>query len=141
LKALSEDFVKQRVVKWLTSNNWGHLDFKQRTEHGVDIKARHNDYNIYYFIEAKGDPDPKKVKHPGSVRDNNFLIALGQILTRMETNAAYHYGIALPQSYEKMVYSRIPWQICKRLRLKFLLVAEGGKVDELTWKDIKKGRH
>lgn len=140
MRVLKEGFVKQQVVKWLTSNRWGHIDYKQEAEHGVDIKARHVDYPRYYLIEAKGDPDPREVKNPQANRDVRFMLALGQILSRMNTDAYYYYGIAVPKSYESLVYGRVPWQVCRRLNLRFLMVGSDGRVDELGWKDVRQGR-
>lgn len=98
------------------------------------------DYARYFLIEAKGDPDPREVKQPSAIRDSRFMIALGQIISRMDTVAGYYYGIAVPTSYEPLVYNRVPWQVCKRLRLRFLLVDGQGGVEEITWRKIRGGR-
>ncbi len=140
MRLVSEPYVKQQVVRWLTSHRWGHIDYKEEGEHGVDIRARHVDYARYYLIECKGDPDPSTVKHPQANRDVRFMTALGQILSRMDTVAGYYYGIAVPRSYESLVYNRVPWQVCKRLQLRFLLVDGNGSVEELTWRAIRVGR-
>lgn len=140
MRVVSEPFVKQQVVRWLTSNRWGHVEYKQEGQHGVDIKARHVDYARYYLIEAKGDADPKEVKQPHAARDTRFMNALGQIVSRMNTTAGYYYGIAVPRSYESLVYNRVPWQVCKRLQLRFLMVDDDGGVEELTWRAIRGGR-
>ena len=135
LKQITEGFVKQQTIKWLNRHKWKIVSVKEKAEHGVDITACKIGYSRYYLIEAKGDPG--KVKFPRSVRDNSFLNALGQILTRMNTQAGYYYGVALPKSYERLVFERIPWQVCKKLKLNFFLVDENGKVRHLTWKAIK----
>src|SRR2546425_2953030 len=138
LKVLREAFVKLQVVKWLSSSGCGYIEYKGESEHGVDIKARHLAEGREFLIEAKGDPDPKTTKQPAGVRSNSFLVALGQILCRMEDeNTAY--AIAVPVSYLPLVYGRLPWQVCQRLDLRYLVVREDGRIEEKGWKDIKEG--
>ena len=138
--SLSEASVQKHVVKWLTSNGWGRIDYKEPGEHGVDIKARNVKYGRFFFIECKGDPDPAEVKHPQANRDVKFMNALGQIVTRMGTDAGYYYGIAVPRSFESLVYGRVPWRVCRKLSLRFLLVEDDGTVKQLTWRNLRRGR-
>lgn len=140
-KPLSELFVKRAIVRYLSRIGYSrNLQEKETGEHGIDIKVRHNQYPRYYIVEAKGDPDPKKVKHPGSRREVSFLIVLGQIVTRMTTAAKYWYGIGLPDSYKDKVFRRLPWRLCKKLQLNVLLVDKAGKVQKIDWKRLKSGQ-
>lgn len=114
------------------------LRAKGKGEHGIDIKVRHNQYPRYFIVEVKGDPDPKKVKHPASRREVTFNYVIGQIISRMRYKAKYNYGIGLPISHSDKIFRRLPWQVCKKLGLYTFLVSENGKVDFVTWKDLKK---
>lgn len=131
-KILSEDFVKNSIIKWLSANNWGHLQFGGLREKGVDIKAKHNQYPIYYFIETKGEG---KIKQADEVA---FVYSLGQIITRMNTNNTRNkYALGLPESSAKIALRRLPWQIAKKLLLYILAVDKQGKVIQYSWKDLK----
>ena len=54
-KILSEDFVKNSVIKWLSANGWGYFQFGGLRDKGVDIKAKHQKYSRYFLVEAKGE--------------------------------------------------------------------------------------
>jgi len=132
VKILSEDFVKNSIIKWLSANNWGYLQFGGLREKGVDIKAKHNQYPIYYFIETKGEG---KIKQADEVA---FVYSLGQIITRMNTNNTRNkYALGLPESSVKIALRRLPWQIAKKLLLYILAVDKQGKVIQYSWKDLK----
>lgn len=137
-KYLDEKKVRRAVIAWLSRHGWNsHLHEKETDEHGVDIRVRHHKYNRWFLVEAKGDPDPAKSKYPGSQRESYFLSILGQILTRMSPSSLYWYGIALPDTFRSLVVRRIPWEVCKKLRLKVFLVDPKEKVKEITWKELK----
>ena len=51
---ISEDFVKNAVIKWLSCNGWGYFKFDDLHTHGVDIRARAIKYSRYFYIETKG---------------------------------------------------------------------------------------
>ena len=137
-KILDEDFVKNKVINWLSEQGYNKgFKIKTKGEHGVDIKVRHRRYARYYIVEAKGDPS-KKVKKPASRREVSFLIALGQIISRMKYKAKYWYAIALPESFSDKVFRRLSWLICKKLRLKILFVNSKGKVRCVTWRELKR---
>lgn len=139
-KILDEDFVKNKVINWLSDRGYNRgFQIKTKGEHGIDIKVRHRRYARYYIVEAKGEPS-KKVKYPASIRENSFLIALGQIITRMRPKAKYWYALAFPESFSNKVLKRLPWGICKKLRLKILFINKKGKVRCVTWKEIKKAQ-
>ena len=136
---LDEKTVRRAAIAWLSRKGYhSHLKEKETAEHGIDIKVRHHRYNRWFLVEAKGDPDPKKSKYPDSQRETYFLSILGQIITRMSPSSLYWYGIALPYTFESRVVRRIPWEVCKKLRLKIFLVDSKEKVREITWKELKK---
>ena len=138
-KYLSEVFVEKCIINWLFQKGYSKgLNLKDISAHGVDIKVRHKDYPRYYFVEVKGDPNPKTHKYPSSAREVNFNYALGQILTRMKTKSSDHYAIAFPESFSKKVISRLPWLVCKKLNLNVFIVDNAGQVRNLTWKQLKK---
>ena len=135
---LTEKFVREKIIDWLSRKGYSRrLQIKGESEHGIDIKVRHNRYPRYYIVEVKGDPDPKKVKHLGSRREVSFIYVLGQIVSRMGYKAKYLYAIGLPESYSNKVFRRLPWQLCKKLRLNALLVNKSGKVKCISWKELK----
>ena len=133
-KILSEDFVKNSVIKWLSANGWGYFQFGGLRDKGVDIKAKHQKYSRYFFIEAKGEG---KIRQADEVA---FVYSLGQIITRMKADKStrYYYGLALPESSAKIALRRLPWQIAKKLLLYVFAVDRKGKVIQYSWKDLKK---
>lgn len=87
-KLLTEDFVQDKIIGYLTSNGWSKsLKSKTLKEHGVDIKVRNDKVSRYWLIECKDDASPT-AKYPKSHREVNFNPALGQIITRMQTTGA-----------------------------------------------------
>jgi len=135
---LDEKFVRRAVVNWLSRQGYNrYLQEKETAEHGVDIKVRHYKYPRYFLIEVKGEPNAKTNKYVSSAREVQFVYALGQIISRMCYKAKYWYAVAFPESFEDKVTRRLPWQVCKKLRLKALIVHSSGKVREVTWKELK----
>jgi hypothetical protein len=134
---LTESHVRTAVLFWLRRKGYAITDPKEQAEHGVDIRARHLKYPRYFLVETKGDPI--KSKKPDGTRTSCFWVAVGQIATRMDTSALYHYGIAFPDTFHKKVVN-LPWQFCKKNRLSIFLVDENKKVKHLTWKDLKTRR-
>lgn len=135
-KTISERFVRRAIIRYLARNGWDRgLREKETSEHGVDIKVRHNRYARYFFVETKGDSSCKSAK---SVREVAFVYSLGQIITRMKAgNARYYYGIGLPEPCAKIAVRRIPWQVAKKLLLYVFLVSDNGKVLQYSWKELK----
>ena len=133
-KILSEDFVKNSVIKWLSANGWGYFQFGGLRDKGVDIKAKHQKYSRYFFIEAKGEG---KIRQADEVA---FVYSLGQIITRMKADKStrYYYGLALPESSAKIALRRLPWHVAKKLLLYVFAVDRKGKVIQYSWKDLKK---
>jgi len=138
MKYLNERFVKNSIIKWLSRKGYNlRLQAKETKEHGIDIKVRHNKYGRYFIVEVKGDPNPDSYKWVRSGRETAFNYVLGQIITRMKHKAKYWYAIGLPYTYRDKILRRLPREVCKKLRLKVLLVDKQGKVEEINWKNLK----
>lgn len=142
-KLLTENFVQENIIKYLTCNGWGKsLKAKGLKEHGVDIKVRNDKFARYWLIEVKGDASPS-AKYPKSHREVNFNLALGQIITRMKTGGTrgykyrYKYGAGFPNSFKDIVIHRLPFDVCDKLNLFIFLVDETGNVELLDWKQLK----
>ena len=130
---LSEKFVKQSIIKWLFRNGWGrNLEVGELRDKGVDIRVRHNNYARYFLIETKGE---SKIRQGQEVA---FVYSLGQIVTRMKTNARYYYALGLPAASAKIALRRLPWQVAKRLLLYVFSVSQDGQVKQYSWQDLKK---
>lgn len=140
-KVLTEKIVKKAVIKCLSRLGYNrYLKAKESGEHGIDIKVRHYKYARYFLVEVKGDPNPKTYKSPAAGREVSFNYVLGQILSRMKYKALYKYGIGLPESYSDKIFRRLPWVVCKKLRLYIFLVNKDEKVKYYSWKDLKKAQ-
>lgn len=143
-KLLTEDFVQEQIIKHLTSNGWStRLKSKTLKEHGVDIKVRNDKFSRYFLIECKGEASPN-AKYPKSHREVHFNLALGQILTRMQTNGTraykyrYKYGVGYPSSFKGLVMRRLPYDVCDKLNLYVFFVDEQCEVELYDWKKIRK---
>lgn len=143
---LTEDFVQEQIIMYLTNNGWStSLKSKSLKEHGVDIKVRNDKFSRYWLIEVKGDAS-QNAKYPKSHREVNFNLAVGQIVTRMQTTGArvykyrYKYGIGYPASFKDLVIRRLPYDVCDKLNLYVFLVDESGTVEKLGWRDLKKAQ-
>lgn len=135
-QVISERFVRRAIITYLARKGWDRgLREKETSEHGVDIKVRHNQYARYFFIETKGDSSCKSAK---SAREVAFVYSLGQIVTRMKAGSArYYYGVGLPEACAKIAIRRIPWQVAKKLLLYVFSVGNNGKVLQYSWKELK----
>ena len=143
-KLLTENFVQEKIIEYLQGQGWSKsLTAKGLKEHGVDIKVRNNKFSRYWLIEVKGDASPK-AKYPRSHREVNFNLALGQIITRMQSNGArgykyrYKYGVGYPASFRFIVVRRLPFDVCDKLNLYLFFVSEDGSVEEINWRQLKK---
>ena len=65
-----------------------------------------------------------------------FLLALGQIMTRIRPDAMYYYGLAFPASYRPLVQRRLNPGLLKRLRLQLFFVNEKRQVEHVTWREL-----
>lgn len=140
-KKIDEEFVKRSVIHWLSDNDWGkNLRYGGLSDHGVDIRVRHNKYARYFLIEVKGDGNAKNLS---SQREVNFNYAIGQIITRMHTKKTkiykygYKYGIAFPESFRSVVLRRLPYDVCNKLNLYLFFVNNGGSIDFYDWKRLR----
>jgi len=135
---LSEDAVKNAVVVYLCNpkRGWRPSDIKTIREHGVDIVVRKQKYGRYFCIEVKGDPSPTVVsQHSG--REVRFVQSLGQLLTRINPDNGYYYGLAYPASYRKSVLGRLRFpSMLKKLKIQLFFVDENRRVEHLTWRDL-----
>jgi hypothetical protein len=131
---ISEEFVKARIIQWLSFNGWKNIESRDLHHHGVDIKAKNINYSRYFFIETKGQGKMKQAD------ENNFISSLGQILTRMKTDKSTrnNYAIGLPEAGARIALRRLPWQIAKKLVLYIFSVDHKGIVTQYDWKDLKK---
>ena len=135
-KAISEDAVKNAVLIYLCKNGWRPTDIKTITEHGVDLVVRNQRYGRYFCIEAKGE-SAKIVVSQSSGREVRFLQSLGQLLTRINPDNGYYYGLAYPSSYRELVLRRLQFpSLLKRLKIHLFFVDAQRRVEHLTWKDL-----
>jgi len=134
LTQLTEEFVKNHVLEWLSKKGYGVIKVKTMTEHGEDIRARKIKSRNYFIVECKGDPPGK---NPEKIRHGFFVSGLGEVIQRVRHEKHYRYGLAFPESYRQLVFKRVPWVGCKRLGVEFLLVSNKGKVERITWRDLK----
>lgn len=131
---LSEEFVRNRVLEWLTKNGYGQFArIRTLAEHGEDIRAKRTGSNNYLIVEVKGEPqsNPVKARHP------TLVAALGEIVQRVKHQSHYRYALALPSTFEELVFRRVPWVAAKMLGLEILLVDAKGKVRRIKWRDLK----
>lgn len=136
MSGLSEDVVKNAVLVHLGKRGYRPASIKTIHEHGVDIVARHQNYGRYFCIEVKGDPS-KNVVSQRSGREVRFVQSLGQLLTRINPDNGYYYGLAYPASYRKSVLGRLQFpSMLKKLKIHLFFVGEKRQIEHLTWKDL-----
>jgi len=140
---LTEDFVQAKIIEYLTNHGWSKsLRSKTLKEHGVDIKVRNDKVSRYWLIECKGDASPT-AKYPKSHREVNFNLALGQIITRMQTMGTraykyrYKYGVGYPTSFKEIVLRRLSYDVCDKLNLYVFFVNEASEVELYDWRNIR----
>jgi len=131
---MTEDFVKQAIIKYLSANGWGYFKYGPLHAHGVDIKAKKVGYGRYILIETKGTSEKPESN------ENAFINSIGQLITRMNTTGKtrYYYGVGLPERAAKIALRRLPWQVAKKLLLYVFSVDSEGNVMELSWKNLQK---
>lgn len=131
---IKEKFVKKVMIEWLSRKGWGsNLKAGETKDKGVDIKVKHNRYSRYFLIETKGEGN---IKESNEV---NFIMSLGQIITRMTVKGKtrYNYGLGLPANAAKKALRRLPWNVAKKLSLYIFSVDSHGKVTQYSWKELK----
>lgn len=132
-RKMSEEFVKNCIVIYLTNNGWKITKLLGLKKKGLDIKAQKG--NRYFFIEAKGQSERPQASEVA------FVYSLGQIVTRMkvvDAKHAYNYGLALPYESAQIAQRRIPWKLAEKLSLYVFSVKQDGSVRKLSWKDMGK---
>jgi hypothetical protein len=131
---ISEEFVKQSVIKFLANNGWSkNLEFGSLKDHGVDIRATNIKYSRPFLIETKGTSSAK------SSCENAFVHSLGQIVTRMKgPQARYYYGLALPKLSADIALRRVSYQFAVGMCLHILSVENDGEVKWYKPEDIKR---
>lgn len=144
-KRIAEKFVEDCVKSFLVKA--GFLDNgkqKELWEHGVDIKMKHKSCGWYYLVECKGEPGARgPVKSFSGSMSSSINSAIGQIVSRMHTDrksryGGYNFGVAFPVSFKEKAIKRVPFYVCKNLRLSLFFVNCDGKVEKITWSELKK---
>jgi hypothetical protein len=109
---------------------------KTATEHGVDITARHTKYGRFFLVEAKGESG-KGAKALTSGREVRFLQSVGQLVTRIQPERGYYYGLAYPSSYRSLVTRRLHPALLKVLHIHLFFVNSKLQVEHLTWREVR----
>ena len=130
-KIMSENFVKNAIIAWLSKNDWKIVSVKTLSEKGVDIEAQYSKYSRRFLIETKGHGKIKQYN------ERNFIFSLGQIVTRMKPDAGYYYGLGLPETSAKTALRRLPWKVAKKLGLFVFSVQPDKKTVKYSWKELK----
>ena len=130
MKNLTEPGVVSRAITWLSNNGYRNIKSKALKEHGVDIVAN-TKYGRFVYVECKGEA------RRNSQRENNFVYAIGQIVTRMSHSEYQSYGLVYPHSYHSKL-KRFPWQFAKRNNVFVLLISDRDKIKKYDWKELKK---
>lgn len=140
---ISEDFVIDSVINYLSKEWFISLQRAGLHEAGVDIKVRNNKVSRYFLIEAKGDPK-EKVKSPLGDIGSNVNSAIAQAISRMHTDRkkgykyGYKYGVAFPVSHRNKVLKSLPYDVMDKLNMSIFLVDKQGSVEEFGYRDVKK---
>ena len=126
---LTEAEIKKRILRYLLDKpdgNWHEstIDERDLHQHGADIKIVGGKRNSeIFYIECKGK---SYAKSANSVNKEGWLVALGQLITRMDTkrvissgaqkgepNRAYKYGLGLYWVGARVALYRIPKKLQK----------------------------
>lgn len=145
---LMESFIVERVKDFLIhkqNGNWHEEKTKisKLHKHGADIIMTGGSKNGERFIiECKGKSYAKSAR---IVNKESWLVALGQIITRMNTsrviksgtrkgepNRSYKYGLGLCETSAKVALRRIPKEIAKILNLYIFSCSDDGKIEMFT---------
>ena len=131
---MSEEFVKQSLIKFLGNNKWSkNLVFGSLKDHGVDVRVTNSKYSRPFLIETKGTSSSR------SSAENAFVHSLGQIVTRMKgPEARYYYALALPKLSADIARRRVSYQFAVGMCLHIFSVDYDGSVTWYKPKDIKK---
>ena len=147
---LREEKIVELVKNYLfhQEGNW-HEDKSKIADlhqHGVDIYLVGGSKNGERFlIECKGKSYAKNQRSANAINKECWLLALGQLITRMSTNriiqsgktkgsisGAYKYGLGLYWVAAQVALRRIPKNIAATLNLHIFAVNDEGKVIHFT---------
>ena len=143
---LTEHVITQRIRDFLlykTDGDWHAEQVKQADghTHGADLVLVGGKQNSEYFIiECKGR---SYAKSANSINKEGWLNALGQLITRMNTervipsgthkgeiNRAYRYGLGLYWIGAQVALRRIPHTIADTLNLYIFSIYDDGSVKQ-----------
>jgi len=152
---LKEKEITRLVREFLidpANGNW-HEDMVKESPlhgHGADlILIGGNGNGEHFTIECKG-----KSKSKSSNKENNWINALGQLITRMDKslviqngktkgrpNTAYKYGLGLYWESAQVALSRIPRSTAMTLQLHIFSVYDDGFVKKWTPSKFNKKKY
>jgi cytochrome c553 len=119
---LSEDDVKRFLEKWLVGEGW-QVQVAWGHSQGVDIEARQGTKR--WVIEVKG------CGSRSAMRVNYFIMALGELLQRMDKPDA-SYSVAFPDMQQfRRLWERLPALAKKHTGIRALFVDKNGNVVRL----------
>jgi hypothetical protein len=124
----SENWVQNKIKRYLKSKGYKITHESKGHRHGVDIKCYHPKLRRYYFVEVK--PEPRGWSEAAQ-RENYFLDVLGKILLRMNQKNG-QYALGLPITYKAKV-NKLPLQVRKNLGLDIFFVSKEGHVTRLPY--------
>lgn len=148
---LSETFIVEKIKQFLINKpngNWHEDKIKTSSlyGHGADIilvGGKHNGER--FIIECKGKSYAQSLKARKSINKECWLSALGQIITRMNTeriissennkgavNRAYKYGLGLYWESAQIALRRIPKTIAQTLNLYIFSCNDKGEIKQFT---------
>ncbi len=134
---IREDFVKQSIIRWFINKGYK-ISKITNARFGVDIKA-YNYSGDEYIIECKGE-----TKGENSCLD--FCTGIGQLILRMDKGLKpwKHYAVGLPDTkdFHRQInkYKKLPTNIKKFLKIRFLLVNKSGTIKECSWRNLKNNK-
>lgn len=150
---ITETYIVERIKDFLINKengNWHEEKSKicSLHGHGPDIVMTGGSKNGERFIiECKGK---SYAKSADSINREGWLNALGQLITRMNTNRiirsgarkgepnrAYKYGLGLCETAAKVALRRIPKKIAQTLNLYIFSCDDYGKIEMWTPRDFK----
>ena len=152
---ITETLVVDKIIEYLVNSRekgrWK-LEKTRRSDlhgHGPDIVMTGGTKNGERFIiECKGKSYSKSAR---AINSEGWLNALGQIITRMNTqriinsgktkgrvNYAYKYGLGLCKKSAEIALNRIPKQVAKVLNLHIFSCDDEGNIEMFTPSQFKK---
>lgn len=145
MKRIDEEFVQNKVESFLKAEDFiSNREIRELWEHGVDLKLKHKHYGRYYLIECKGEPGSRgPVKSFWGSVSSSINSAVGQIVSRMHTKrrsryGGYNFGLGFPVSFKEKVIRKIPYYVCKNLKLRLFFIKKNGEVEKIEPKQLEK---